>query len=235
MLTQAVGPWLTVLVPPKGGGSDGSAHGGDMSGCPSQQHWRRPLTAPPKCQQGGAGRSATATDDESQRGRGPRGAPRPTGTDPTSPGDAAGSGSGAVSAGGIQRHTGIGYEQVLNPVVPQMAEQLVEVSFPALAVEYISPTPAVVETIEPAQAVFRSQPPVVKSLAPAPVLSEAPALGGFLSPAPAVFRVGSLQGSVSQDRVPPLVVDMIFLSLLGGDAQMMRLAAPDAMDTSSVG
>ena len=32
------------LVPPRGGGSDGSAHGGDMSGCPSQQHWRRPLT-----------------------------------------------------------------------------------------------------------------------------------------------------------------------------------------------
>ena len=29
---------------------------------------------------------------------------------------------------------------------------------------------------------------------------------------------------LSQDRVPPLVVDMIFLSLLGGDAQMMRLA-----------
>ena len=41
-----------------------------------------------------------ATDDESQRGRGPRGAPRPTGTDATSPGDAPGSGSGAATAGG---------------------------------------------------------------------------------------------------------------------------------------
>ena len=38
--------WLMLtaaLEPPRGGGSDGSAHGGDMSGCPSQQHWRRPL------------------------------------------------------------------------------------------------------------------------------------------------------------------------------------------------
>ena len=30
--------------------------------------------------------------------------------------------------------------------------------------------------------------------------------------------------ALSQDRVPPLVVDMIFLSLLGGDALRMRLA-----------
>ena len=29
---------------PRGGRSDGSAHGGDMSGCPSQQHWRKPTT-----------------------------------------------------------------------------------------------------------------------------------------------------------------------------------------------
>ena len=34
---------------------------------------------------------------------------------------------------GIGRHTGVCYELVLNPVVPQMAEQLVEVSLPALA------------------------------------------------------------------------------------------------------
>ena len=30
--------------------------------------------------------------------------------------------------------------------------------------------------------------------------------------------------ALSQDRVPPLVVDIIFLSLLGGDALRMRLA-----------
>ena len=35
---------------------------------------------------------------------------------------------------------------------------------------------------------------------------------------PEVFK------ALSQDRVPPLVVDMIFLSLLGGDALRMRLA-----------
>ena len=39
-------PVLISLAPPLrcGGGSDGSAHGGDMSGCPSQQHWRKPTT-----------------------------------------------------------------------------------------------------------------------------------------------------------------------------------------------
>ena len=36
---MALGP-----PPQGGGGSDGSAHGGDMSGCPSQQHWRKPTT-----------------------------------------------------------------------------------------------------------------------------------------------------------------------------------------------
>ena len=40
---------------------------------------------------------------------------------------------------GIRRHTGVGYELVLNPVVPQMAEQLVEVF--SLPVEFISPAP----------------------------------------------------------------------------------------------
>ena len=74
---------------------------------------------------------------------------------------------------------------------------------PAPVVEYFAPAPSVVlaptpvvESFSPAPAVSRSQTPVVKSLAPAPVLSEAPAPGGFLSHAPAVFRVGSLQGSV---------------------------------------
>ena len=121
---------------------------------------------------------------------------------------------------GIRRHTGVGFELVLNPVVPQMAEQLVEVSLPALAVEYTSPASAVfqasspvvehivpvtavfqastpvVEHIAPAPAVLQAPTPVVESLAPAPELSESPAPGGCLSPAPGVFRVGGLQGSV---------------------------------------
>ena len=51
-------------------------------------------------------------------------------------------------------HAGIGCELVLNPVVPQMAEQLVEVfSLPALVVEYISTAP---EVLPPA--------PVVESI-----------------------------------------------------------------------
>ena len=41
----------------------------------------------------------------------------------------------------------------------------------------------------------------------------------------AVLRVGGLLKALSQDRVPPLVVDMILLSLLGGVALRMRLVA----------
>ena len=40
------------------------------------------------------------------------------------PGKAAG---GSEPQAGIRRHTGVGYELVLNAAVPQMAEQLVEV------------------------------------------------------------------------------------------------------------
>ena len=69
-----------------------------MNGKPSQ--WLSLNSSHHSANRVEAGRSATATDDESQRGGGRRGAPRPTGTDATSPGDAAGSGSGAATAGG---------------------------------------------------------------------------------------------------------------------------------------
>ena len=101
----------------------------------------------------------------------------------------------------IRRHTGIGYELVLNPVVPQMAEQLVEVF--SLPVEYISPLPAVswssapVESITHVSAVVSSPLPVVEYLAPAPALSEAPAPGvEHISPAPAVFFFTRSSGGV---------------------------------------
>ena len=35
---------VNALAPRGGGGSDDSAHGGDMSGCRSRLHWWRPLT-----------------------------------------------------------------------------------------------------------------------------------------------------------------------------------------------
>ena len=136
---------------------------------------------------------------------------------------------------GIQRHTGVGFELVLDPDVPQMAEQLVEVvaprarsvsRFPRRWLKYIAPAPAVlqaptpvVEIIAPAPQGLQAPSLVVQYSSPVPAV-QAPAPVGFLSPAPAVFRVGGLQ----EDRVPPLVVHMIFFSLLGGAAQMMRLA-----------
>ena len=95
---------------------------------------------------------------------------------------------------GIRRHAEVGFEFVLNPVVPQMAEQLVEVcSTPALAVEYISPAPAVLSpapvvcSLAPASAVFQAPAPLVEYLAFAPAVSESPApVVEYLSPAPAV-------------------------------------------------
>ena len=97
---------------------------------------------------------------------------------------------------GIGRHTGIGYELVLNPVVPQMAEQLVDVSLPLLAVEYISLALAVfqasspvVEHHAPAPAVIPAPAPVVENIAPAPAILLAPApVVKSSSPAPAVSR-----------------------------------------------
>ena len=107
---------------------------------------------------------------------------------------------------------------------------------PAPAVQ--APTPFV-ESFSPAQAVSWSQAPGVESLAPAPVLSASPAPGGYFSPAPALFRVGGLEGSV-QDRVPPLVVDMIFGWRRAVDASGRVYYwhvphAPDAMDASCDG
>ena len=61
----------------------------------------------------------------------------PPGTEATSPREAAG---GSEPQAGIMRHTGVGYERVLNAVVPQMAEPLVEVL--TVACGYISPAPA---------------------------------------------------------------------------------------------
>ena len=96
---------------------------------------------------------------------------------------------------GIGRHTGVFYELVLNPVVPQMAEQLVNVSLPALAVEYISPAPAVsqasspvVEYIAPVPAVVHAPTPVVETVAPAPAVFQATPVEEYSAPAPAVFQ-----------------------------------------------
>ena len=131
---------------------------------------------------------------------------------------------------GIRRHTGVGYELVLNHVVPADGpNSWWKFRCLALAVECISPAPAVfltsspvVQYIAPAPAVLQARSRQWWSLvAPAPVLSESRAPGGFLSPAPAVFSVLEVFKALSQDRVPPLIIDMIFLSLLGGDAQMI--------------
>ena len=97
---------------------------------------------------------------------------------------------------GIGRHMGVGYELVRNPVVPQMAEQLVEVSLLALAVKYISPAPAVsqasspvVEYVAPVPAVLHAPTPVVETIAPAPAVFQAttPAVE-YSAPLPVVFQ-----------------------------------------------
>ena len=115
-----------------------------------------------------------------------------------------------------ERHTEVGFELVLDPVVPQMAEKLVEVvDVPAqggfglrgglqgpgpgqglpVQVEYISPAPAVflsstplVEHVAPAPAVISSPEPVVEYTAPAPAMIPAPVpVVEYLAPAPAMF------------------------------------------------
>ena len=99
------------------------------------------------------------------RERGPRGEPWPTGqTRPLS-----GMRPAPVQEEGIQRHTGIGYELVLDPVVPQMVVQLVEVVGPVPAVFQAS-SPAV-EYFAPAPAVFQTSSPVVEFFAPAPAVT----------------------------------------------------------------
>ena len=87
---------------------------------------------------------------------------------------------------GIQRHTGVGFELVLDPVVPQMAEQLVEVFAPAPAVFQASSS--VVEHIASAPAVIQAPPPVVKFFAPLPAVFQASPVVEFFAPALAVVQ-----------------------------------------------
>ena len=89
---------------------------------------------------------------------------------------------------GIQRHTGVGFELVLDPVVPQMAEQLVEVVAPVPAPAVFHASSSVVEYIAPAPAVLQAPTPVVEYVAPAPSVVQAPSLVvQYSSPVPAVF------------------------------------------------
>ena len=118
-------------------------------------------------------------------------------------------------------HTGVGFELVLDPVVPQLAEQLVEVFAPApavfqvcqassLVVKYIAPVPAVVEYIAPAPAVVQAPSPVVENVVPAPAVFPSPAcrrvhlsrISGFFF-APALFEEFiSPAPAVSQSQAP---------------------------------
>ena len=86
----------------------------------------------------------------------------------------------------LERHTGVGFELELDPVVPQMAEQLVQVVAPAPAVFQASSP--VVEYIAPALAVVQAPSPVVEHfvLAPAVIPSRAP-VDENISPASAFF------------------------------------------------
>ena len=99
-------------------------------------------------------------------------------------------------------------------------------------VECIAPAPAVLQTPTPVVEFFALAPAVVLALSPvvefsctrASFSSESPAPGGFLSPAPTVLWCWRSSRLCPRTEFPPLVVDMIFLSLLGGDALRMRLA-----------
>ena len=102
-------------------------------------------------------------------------------------------GEGEVRPQGLpDRHTGVGFELVLDPVVPQMAEQLVEVVATAPSVFHAcgavlqAPTP-VVEDFAPAPAVFQAS-PVVENIAPVPAVFQASPVVEFFAPAPAVFH-----------------------------------------------
>ena len=94
--------------------SDDSVHGDDMNGCRSHVLWQRRSTTPP----GPSLRRAT-------RGwwRVPRTTPYEARTQSPEPAPLV----EVRPQAGIRRHTGVGYELVLDPVVPQMAEKLVEV------------------------------------------------------------------------------------------------------------
>ena len=113
---------------------------------------------------------------------------------------------------GFQRHTGVGFELVLDPVVSQMAEQLLEVVAPAPAVfqasspavEFFAPAPVVqaptpvVEYIATAPSVFHVSTLVVEHIAPAPAVLQAPA--------PVVENIAPVQAVL---RAPTPVVEKI--------------------------
>ena len=97
-----------------------------------------------------------------KRGSGAREARRPSGTEASTPGEAAGaSGGGFRAAGRDQAAHGSRLRAGAQPVVPQVAEQLVEVF--SLPVEFISPAPAV-----------WSSAPVVESITHVPASSPVP-------------------------------------------------------------
>ena len=102
-------------------------------------------------------------------------------------------GSGRRAAGGDRAAHGVGYELVLNPVVPQMAEQLVEVSLP---VEYISL----------ARAVFQASSPVVEHYAPASAVIPAPApvVECFAPALSVVLAPTQVGGSILHATVPAM-------------------------------
>ena len=88
---------------------------------------------------------------QSQRGGGARVAPRAAAPEASSSGEAAGASSGGVrAAGGDRAAHGVGFELVLDPIVPQMAVQLVE-------------------GVGPAPAVFQASSPVVEYIASSPM------------------------------------------------------------------
>ena len=115
-----------------------------------------------------------------------------------------------------ERHTGVGFELVLDPVVPQMAEQLVKVDFPVqggggglrgglpgpgpgqgstVRVQYSSSastvfhSPAsVVESFAPAPAVFQASSPAVEHIAPVPAVLQASPVVEYLHPRSQLFK-----------------------------------------------
>ena len=138
---------------PAAGGSDGCGCTGIASNCRSEWPWlQRRTTRSTRCTLSPPLQLSQKTGTRADLTRGERQAPllevRPQGLP--------------------ERHTGVGFELVLDPVVPQMAEQLVEVVAPALAVFQAS-SPAV-EYFAPAPAVFQASSPVVEHIAPAPAV-----------------------------------------------------------------
>ena len=159
-------------------------------------------------QQSGAGRSATATDDESQRGRGPRGAPRPTGTDATSPGDAAGPRNSCRKSLHARPQCFKHHRRWWSILPPRpQCSKLFRQWWSILHPRLLSKRQRLSWSFfHPRQQCPDRKRQVWSS-----------------SHLRQLFFVLEVFKALSQDRVPPLVVDMIFLSLLGGDALRMRV------------